>query len=178
MHPTLKSLSGKLTIRTATAADIPVIQSLAHRIWQICYKEILSPEQMKYMLDMMYSDDSLQHQMEKQQHLFLLAYKDEEPLGFAAYFPKYKISPAIYRLDKIYVLPDLHGKGIGKQIIVHIIVKIKSNGANVLELNVNRKNKAIYFYEKLGFTIVKEVDVAIGEGYFMNDYVMQKPLSD
>lgn len=46
--------------------------------------------------------------------------------------------------------------------------------ATVLELNVNRQNKARIFYEKFGFVIVEEKDIPIGNGYFMNDYVMQK----
>jgi GNAT superfamily N-acetyltransferase len=170
-------LSNKVTIQAATNNDIPVIHSLAHRIWRTSYKEMLSAEQMEYMLDLMYSHESLEYQIEKQQHTFLIAYEDDNPVGFAAFFPKYKISPALYRLDKIYVLPDLHGKGIGKKIIDHIISIIKQEGAAVLELNVNRKNKAVLFYERLGFSIIKEVDVAIGEGYFMNDFVMQKPIA-
>lgn len=133
---------------------------------------------MDYMLTMMYSIDSLQYQIEKQQHTFIIIFEDDKALGFAAYFPKYKISPAVYRLDKIYVLPDMHGKGIGKTLLDFIIADIKKSGASVLELNVNRKNKAISFYEKLGFTITKEVDLPIGEGFFMNDYVMQKPIAD
>ncbi len=167
----------KIIIQPANVKDIPVIHSLANRIWRISYREMLSPKQMEYMLGLMYSHESLRYQIEKQQHTFLIAYEDEKAVGFAAFFPKYKISSAIYRLDKIYVLPDLHGKGMGKKIIDHIISIIQPKGASILELNVNRKNKAISFYEKIGFIIIKEVDVAIGEGYFMNDYVMQKPIA-
>ena len=46
----------------------------------------------------------------------------------------------------------------------------------MLELNVNRHNDAFHFYTKLGFSISKEEDNDIGEGYFMNDYVMEKVL--
>ena len=166
-----------ITIKPAGINDIDVIHSLAHRTWRISYKEMISPGQMEYMLHMMYSHDSLQYQIEKQQHTFIIAYDDETPVGFAAYFPKYDISPAIYRLDKLYVLPDQHGKGTGKKLIDHIISNIKPLGAALLELTVNRNNKALSFYQKLGFTIIKEIDHPIGEGYFMNDYVMQKDLT-
>lgn len=161
-----------LTIQPAGTDKVDIIHSLAHSIWRISYKEMISPEQMEYMLNMMYSHESLQYQIEKQKHTFIIAYDDEVPVGFAAYFPKYEISPAIYRLDKLYVLPDQQGKGIGKKLIDHITSLIKPIGASLLELNVNRNNKAVSFYQKLGFTIIKEVDHPIGEGYFMNDYVM------
>ena len=45
-----------------------------------------------------------------------------------------------------------------------------------LELNVNRNNPAIRFYVKLGFHIIDEVDIAIGSGFYMNDYIMLKDL--
>ena len=32
------------------------------------------------------------------------------------------------------------------------------------------------FYEKLGFTVIKEEDIDIGNGYLMNDYVMEKKI--
>ena len=167
-----------ITIKLAGLDDINTIHTLAHRIWRIVYKEIITAEQMDYMLEMMYSHESLQYQIEKQKHNFIIAYDDDIPVGFAAYFPKYEIAPTIYRLDKLYVLPDQHGKGIGKQLIDHIIAEIQPLGCSLLELTVNRKNNAVSFYEKLGFTIVSEIDHPIGEGYFMNDYVMQKPLTE
>ena len=166
-----------LTIKPAGLNDIDIIHSLAHRTWRTSYREMISPEQMEYMLNMMYSHESLEYQLEKQKHTFIIAYDEDVPVGFAAYFPKYDISPGIYRLDKLYVLPGQHGKGIGKKMIDHISSNIKPLGAALLELTVNRNNKALSFYQKLGFSIVSEIDHPIGEGFFMNDYVMQKSLT-
>ncbi len=166
-----------IEIRTATTQHIPVIHSLAHQIWPKTFEEILSAEQLDYMLDMMYSHQSLQNQIETQQHTFIIAYENKKPIGFAAYYSKDKTSHSLYKLDKIYVLPDQHGKGIGKKLIEYIISIIKPMGASILELNVNRSNNAVTFYQKLGFTTTSEVDFPIGEGYFMNDYVMQKSLT-
>jgi ribosomal protein S18 acetylase RimI-like enzyme len=55
-----------------------------------------------------------------------------------------------------------------------LITAIKQKGATSLLLNVNRNNPTKGFYEKLGFTVIKEEDIDIGNGYFMNDYVMEK----
>ena len=165
-----------INVVPAGSNDIDVIHQLAHRIWPVSYKEMISPQQMEYMLKMMYSHESLQYQLKTQQHTFIIAYDEKEPVGFAAYFPKYDISPAMYRLDKLYVLPDQQGKGIGKILIDHIITAIKPQGASLLELTVNRNNKALSFYQKLGFSIVSEIDHPIGEGFIMNDYVMVKEL--
>ena len=71
------------------------------------------------------------------------------------------------------MLPNQQGNGTGKMLLEHVVNSIKEKDATALTLNVNRYNKARYFYEKHGFTIEEEVDIDIGEGYFMNDYIME-----
>jgi diamine N-acetyltransferase len=92
-----------ITIRPAGVNDIDTIHQLAHNIWPAAYKEILSKEQMDYMLDMMYSHEALQYQLETQKHEFFLASDHDRPTGFASIQPKYKVSQALYRLNKLYV---------------------------------------------------------------------------
>ena len=159
------------SIKSAGFSDLPVIHNLAHRIWPDAYGDILSPEQLKYMLEEIYSLASLQNQFVALQHNFILVLDNNIPVGFASFSPKEK-NGTIYRLHKIYVLPQQQGTGTGKLLLAHVINSIKSLGATSLELNVNRHNKARLFYEKQGFTIIGEEDIDIGQGYFMNDYVM------
>jgi GNAT superfamily N-acetyltransferase len=75
-------------------------------------------------------------------------------------------------LHKIYVLPQEQGKNLGKDLLEFVIQKVQKAGAQELQLNVNRYNKAVHFYQKQGFTIISKEDIDIGNGYFMNDYVM------
>jgi diamine N-acetyltransferase len=75
----------------------------------------------------------------------------------------------------------LQGNGLGRWLLNDVIARVKSEGASALLLNVNRYNKARAFYEKMGFSVLKEDLIDIGSGYFMDDYVMElslKPLSD
>lgn len=155
--------------------SIPVITELAKRTWEIAYAKILSLEQMRYMLDLFYSEPSLQKQMDDG-HQFILAKDHNKPVGFASYSVKSPEEKDTFRLHKIYVDPEQQGKGIGKLLIGFIINDISTYDAANLELNVNRRNKALEFYKKIGFKIVKEEDVNIGNGYFMNDYVLTLPL--
>ncbi len=94
------------------------------------------------------------------------------PIGFASFSPKEE-EISVFHLYKIYVPPRQQGTGTGKMLLDYVINAIKKRGATALTLNVNRYNKARYFYEKRGFTIAHEVDIDIGEGYFMNDYIMK-----
>jgi ribosomal protein S18 acetylase RimI-like enzyme len=161
------------TIRRATGKDIPLIRELCFRIWPQTYASILSQEKIDYMMELMYSSDSLQKQMDDGSQ-FIFVYDEEEPVGFAAYLEK---DPSVFKLDKIYVLPSQQGKGTGRFVIEYIINEIKQKGATALQLQVYRQNKARNFYEKLGFAIIEEKDFDIGQGFFMNDYVMEKKLT-
>jgi ribosomal protein S18 acetylase RimI-like enzyme len=160
-------------IRKALTADIPVIRDLTFRIWPQTYSPILSRAQIDYMLEMMYSESSLTRQMTEEGCRFIIVYENNIPVGFASYS---ETENRIWKLHKIYVLPEQQGNGIGKLMLNYIIEEIKKQNARALQLQVNRYNKAKDFYEKLGFTVFKTADFDIGNGYFMNDYIMELKL--
>ena len=164
-----------LKIHQATIEDINTIRELTFKVWPQTYSAIIDKNQIDYMLDMMYSEAALEEQMLDHEHSFIIIYDDILPAAFASYGP---LENSTWKLHKIYILPDQHGKGIGRFMSDHIMEDIRVKGAHSLILNVNRQNKARYFYEKLGFNIIGEEDIDIGSGYFMNDYVMEKKLQE
>jgi diamine N-acetyltransferase len=158
-------------IREATASDISIIHQLATAIWWPTYRDIISEEQIRFMLTDMYSEEALQLQMEQGYH-FLIAERENIPVGFAAYSltePENKV----YKLEKLYVLPSGQGKGTGKKLIDEVITLVAEQHGEILELNVNRQNKALHFYQKLGFEIYREADIPYHH-YILTDYVMRK----
>lgn len=158
-----------IEIKKVGVDAIPIIKEIADATWPVTYNEILTSKQLDYMMELIYSISSLQKQIQNGQQ-FIIAYYTDKPIAFAAYSPKENIS-SVYKLHKIYILPNQQGKGIGKKLVNFITADIKP--CHTLHLNVNRHNKARFFYEKLGFTIISEEDIDIGNGYFMNDYVME-----
>lgn len=162
----------QLLVKKVGATAIPVIQNLANITWPVTYGEIITPQQLDYMMELLYSRAALQKQMDKGD-LFVIVYDDERPVAFASYSAK-ETDAGIYKLHKIYILPNQQGKGIGKLLISYITADIKP--ATALQLNVNRHNKALHFYEKAGFSIIAEEDIYIGNGFYMNDYVMELKL--
>jgi ribosomal protein S18 acetylase RimI-like enzyme len=159
-------------IRKINKDELDTVRALALYIWPLTYATILSEDQLSYMLDNMYSKTALDKQASELRHQFLLVELNAKPVAFASYAATEKTG--VYKLHKIYVRADQQGKGIGKSIINFVCEDITKNEASALELNVNRNNKAVSFYEKLGFEIIKEEDIDIGNGYFMDDYVMRK----
>jgi GNAT superfamily N-acetyltransferase len=160
-----------ITISEATVADFETIRSIAHTTWPVTYGEILSKEQLDYMLDKMYSDATLLENLNKGHH-FILINDDSVCLGFASFEHRY-LNEKCTRLHKIYLLPETQGKGMGKMLLEQITALAKENQSEIISLNVNRFNKAHAFYEKMGFQVVAEEDLAIGNGYLMEDYKME-----
>jgi diamine N-acetyltransferase len=159
-----------LKIIPVSNESIPLIRDLTYRVWPQTYRGILSDDQIEYMLDMMYSEDSLKRQMAEGAE-FIIVYDNDNPIGFASY---QRMTPDKYKLHKIYVLPDQQGKGTGRSIIDYVMNDIKKKGGRSLHLQVNKNNTAKEFYERLGFKEVEQVKLDIGKGYFMDDYIMEK----
>lgn len=169
------------TVRHATLNDVETIRDLARKTWWDAYSPILEPEQIAFMLGEIYSAEKIKSQLKNNTQTYLLLMEPARPAGggdkpvaFAAYSPREE-DPDIFKLHKLYCLPETQGKGYGKILISEVISKTRAAGKHVLELNVNRHNKAKSFYEKMGFRVVYEEDIPIGK-YWMNDYVMRKEL--
>jgi GNAT superfamily N-acetyltransferase len=161
-----------ILLRKGKEKDLPVIQEIARLTWGPAYGAIISQEQIDYMLEKMYNKGVLLEQL-LEGYAFLIAEINSKDVGFACYSVTDPINK-IYKLHKLYVLPECHGKGVGKFLMNEVLDKVKAEGGLRLELNVNRENKAKDFYESAGFIIKETVNLDIGNGFFMNDYVMQK----
>ncbi|MBO9152850.1 GNAT family N-acetyltransferase [Chitinophaga sp. GCM10012297] len=164
-----------LTISMATPEQTHIIRGIAQITWPVTFGDILTKDQLDYMMNMMYSETSLHDQMRNKGHVFLLAQADGEFGGYASYELNYRGKP-VSKLHKIYVLPHMQGKNMGRALVSEVAAIARKAGMEYLSLNVNRQNNAVGFYERYGFTKVGEEDIDIGNGYFMNDAVMQMKL--
>ncbi|QNN41564.1 GNAT family N-acetyltransferase [Pedobacter roseus] len=160
-----------ITLRKAKEEDLEIIRDIAAATWPSTYLDIIGQAQIDYMLDKMYNRGELLKQL-MEGHIFLIAEEGENQFGFAGYSITGH-EERIYKLHKLYVLPSAHGKGVGKILINEVFNQVKDAGGSALQLNVNKHNKAKDFYLKGGFTIKESVKLDIGEGYFMDDYVME-----
>lgn len=160
-----------LHLRRATTDDCDLIHQMAKIVFPATYSEILSAEQLYYMLEWMYAPHNIQKQMEVDHHVYFIAYKHEAPCGYVSVEQQ---GSDLFHLQKIYVLPDFQGNGIGNFLFQAAIDYIKEIHPStcLMELNVNRNNKALHFYERMGMRKLREGDFHIGNGFYMNDYIM------
>ncbi len=158
-----------MQFRKATILDIPTIQAIAEETWRPTYSHILTEEQTLYMLDLMYHSEILQKQIEGNVSFYLVE-EEGMTLGYVGFEA---ISEEVVKLHKIYFRPDQKKKGAGRFAIDFVKEQSKLMGAQFIELNVNKYNSAVHFYLKMGFTISQEMELDIGRGYIMDDYVMR-----
>lgn len=156
-----------ITLQHATPGDILRISALAHRIWRVHYPPLIGEKQVEYMLDLLYSPESLQRQMEEGQ-MFKLIMEDEAVLG---YLSVSNHCEGRYFLHKFYLDNEKRGRGLGKIAFEKLLAGYPD--LRELRLTVNRQNyKSINFYFKIGFTIEKCVTIPIGGDFVMDDFQM------
>jgi GNAT superfamily N-acetyltransferase len=171
-----------IKIRPATLEDRAFIRSVSERTWPSTYGHIITQEQIDFMLNWMYSDDSLAEQFSKG-HQFYIANLNGSDIGFCSVSKEVEAislneaEPAMnaiaYKLNKLYVLPAAHGTGAGKALLQKAITVAQTEGGSSLFLQVNKNNNAYTFYLKNGFIKEQEYKFDIGNGFYMDDYVMR-----
>ena len=163
----------EIIITRAGLSDRAFIRSISERTWPSTYGHIIFQEQIDFMLDWMYSDASLEKQMNTGCEFYIASKQNDngdlDPVGFCS------VSPAdgAHKLNKLYVLPVAQGTGAGKALLNKAIEVAKAAGSTSLFLQVNKQNTAYTFYLKKGFIKELEFKFDIGNGFYMDDYVMR-----
>ena len=158
----------EIQITRAGLTDRAFIRSVSERTWPSTYGHIISQEQIDFMLDWMYSDASLEKQINTGCE-FYIANLNGSDIGFCSVSEE----DGAYKLNKLYILPSAQGSGAGKALLNKCIEVAKAAGFSSLFLQVNKQNSAYSFYLKHGFEKEAEFKFDIGNGFFMDDYVMR-----
>ena len=161
-------------ISKITRTELSIVKDLAFLIWPISYKSIITEGQINHMLNFMYATNRLEKDFDAG-HQFYGYFEKERLLGFIT-FENHHPSQGQMKIHKLYVDTNSSKQGIGKALVE--CAKQVANNAKLDEivLNVNRKNPAISFYQKINFEIDREEVIDIGEGFIMDDYIMKYTL--
>ena len=163
----------EIIITRAGLPDRAFIRSVSERTWPSTYGHIISQEQINFMLDWMYSDASLEKQMNTGCEFYIASIQNDngdiDAVGFCSVSPE----EGAHKLNKLYVLPAAQGTGAGKALLNRSIEVAKAAGSTSLFLQVNKQNTAYSFYLKKGFIKELEFKFDIGNGFYMDDYVMR-----
>ena len=159
-----------IKVRAVTAADIATIRDLAATIWHEYYPAVIGRGQIDYMLETMYAAETILREMAAGV-TWELVVDGGEPIGFLSYI--HETPTATVTLNKLYLSPESHGKGIGRRLLERVKTAAVSLRAQTISLRVNKRNaRAIRAYERSGFQIAESVVSDIGSGFVMDDFVM------
>lgn len=155
-------------------ASLQIIRDIAADIWPKTFADILSAEQIYYMMQMMYAPEVMEKELDSGYH-FEIIKVDDRPAGYFSWSP-YDI-PGTAKLHKLYLLQEFHGQGIGSKMLSQVEMRAGNAGFSRLRLNVNKYNaKAMRSYRRNGYQVTDDVKIDIGNGFFMDDFVMEKSI--
>ncbi len=170
-------MSTQLHLDAATSADIQLIRDLAERIWFACYPGIISPAQIRYMIDWMYAPQKLATEIARGVQ-YRIARVDGIPSGYLAWEVEDRPDGKTAHLNKVYLLPERHGFGLGQRLLSRFLEEARSSDAQWAELRVNRANlPAQKAYLRAGFENKDSVVTDIGSGFVMDDLIFRRPIS-
>ena len=160
-----------VTFKKAGEKDIPLIQNLAEKSWNSAYSKILSKHQIEYMLTEMYSASEIAKHLKNLNYFYYLILQDEIPAGFFGFEFHYEKDTT--KLHRIYLLEEFKGKGLGKKGLQFLKEKVSETSDHRIILNVNKDNPAKPMYESQGFRVFHEEVFDIGNGFVMDDYLLE-----
>ena len=160
-----------IEFRKASEKDISLLQDLAKKSWNSAYVNILSKEQIEYMLKEMYSYLEISNQIQNPDYHYYIILNDDVEAGFIGFEFHYEKDTT--KLHRIYLLEEFKGKGLGKKGLDFLKEKVSETSDQRLILNVNKDNPAKRMYESQGFQVFHEEIFDIGNGFVMDDYLME-----
>ena len=161
-------------LQTVENIEIPNLAELANNIWHEYWPCILSNEQIDYMVDKFQSKEAILNQLIHEKYSYYFVIIDEQICGYVGLALKDKY----LFLSKLYLLKDFRHKGIGNLVIQEIKQIAQKEKFKSIQLTVNKYNtNTIEAYKKYGFKVIDQVVTDIGNGFVMDDYIMEYTLN-
>ncbi len=157
-----------------TSKAIETVAFLAHKIWNQHYVPIIGQQQVDYMLDKFQDEEAIKHQIENGHEYFMIEHQ-KKTCGYLALVPNNDDKKMM--ISKIYIDSDFRNLNLGSQLMEFSIKEARNRNFYLIWLTVNINNsKSIKWYQKRGFTIKENIKIDIGNGFVMDDYLMELPL--
>ncbi len=162
-------------INIKTSAEIENLVDLASEIWHEYWTIILSSAQIDYMLENFQSKKAIENQIKEERYVYNILEDCGNLIGYFGVSPK----DDYLFLSKLYIKKDFRGLGCGKLAFNKIKqIALQFNKSKV-RLTVNKNNiNTIKAYEKWGFKQIDSVVTDIGNGFVMDDYILEFSLEE
>ena len=156
-----------------TKEQIKVLADTANVVWHDAFKEILTLEQIEYMIEKFQSFQALSQAIKDNGYKYYLIKTDNNVAGYTGLHEE---NGKMF-LSKLYILKEYRGEQISSKTFDFIENLAKGKNLKSVWLTVNRNNKhAIAVYKHKGFILIREQVADIGNGFVMDDFVFEKVL--
>jgi ribosomal protein S18 acetylase RimI-like enzyme len=163
------------TLEPLRISEIPEVGALARGIWRQHYASIISSAQIEYMLRNKYTPMDLERYVGAPDRWFDVLRVENTSSGFLR---TSRASQGEFKLEEIYVVAGLRGKGYGKLLLDRAEALAREQHCRKVFLFVNRANEgSIAAYLRNGFMVRESKVFDIGHGFVMDDYLMEKSLA-
>jgi ribosomal protein S18 acetylase RimI-like enzyme len=163
------------TLRALSESDIASVIRLATQIWESHYVPMLGAAQVAYMVGTRFTPDNLRRYIGAADRWLEVLRLDGQEVGYCSH--ALTARPGELKLEQLYLLPEHRGRGLGAVMFRHVSARARALGCRIMMLQVNRQNTAaLGLYRKMGFVVREETVFDIGQGFVMDDYIMEKPL--
>lgn len=151
-------------------AQIQRLASLAREIWTQHFTPIIGAAQVEYMLSNLQSAKAMAAQIQDEGYIYVIAHDQGQDLGYCAILPQ----EGGAFLSKLYVKQSARGQGLSRKLLAFALQSGGCPSPARLWLHVNKHNgHTIEVYSHMGFEIIRSEVGDIGNGFVMDDYIMQ-----
>lgn len=153
--------------------EVKKLAEIANEVWHQHFITILSLEQIDYMVEKFQSEKAMTAQMAEQGYEYYFLHNCGKNIGYTGV----RVDKDKLFLSKLYILKDYRGLGFASETFCFLENLCRDRGLKAIWLTVNRYNTdTIAVYKKKGFEIIRTEVADIGQGYVMDDYIMEKVL--
>ena len=169
-------MSSSATLTPLARTDFEDLAAVARQIWLAHYSTIITTAQIEYMLGGRFTAANLERYLDAPDRWMHVLRRDGRAIGYCSYARTDRAREL--KLEQLYLLPALHGQGLGRSMMERVEAHARQLGCDLVMLQVNKQNAvAIDVYRRSGFTVREEVVVDIGNGFVMDDFIMEKRLN-
>ena len=160
--------------KVSSDTELREISELADTVWHECFTDIISLEQIDYMVEKFQSYKPMTSQIAEQDYSYYAVRENAELCGYIGVKPE---RDNRFFLSKLYLRSDKRGRGIASLMLKKVFEEAENCGKEKVYLTVNKHNeRAIAVYLRTGFVIADKAVTDIGNGYVMDDYIMEYTL--
>lgn len=160
--------------KVAGSDDIKELAGIADEVWHEFFPAILSSEQIDYMVEKFQSYEAMTRQIDEGYEYFFIE-ADGRRAGYMGIHEETAEKKMF--LSKLYLKKDFRHKGYAGKVLRELFAMTAKRGLKLVWLTVNKYNDhTIGVYEHMGFAKARTQVADIGNGFVMDDYIMEKAI--